>query len=153
MYWYCHLDLRLCTALLRSCVFPEYRDLWHCHRVFAKTLVVRATRSALALSRRCSRITSASTPPPSPVSKSFQVPVSSLIRNEPLLPQRHSLVERLDGSPRRRSHTEGAIEMKSPCGRSESVGCRLVVMDESLCRIRAPDESAGHGSLHLLRSC
>ena len=58
--------------------------------------------------------TSASTPPPSSASKSLQVPVSSLSRNEPLRPQRHSLEERLDGSPRRRSHTGGAMLTKSP---------------------------------------
>ena len=65
---------------------------------------------------------------PSPPSKSLHVPVSSFSLNEPFRPQRHSRADRLDGSPRRRSATAGAILTKSSCGFGLSVRCSLDVI-------------------------
>ena len=120
------------SAILRDCFCGGYPAFALTSVRLRKNPCCSSHARAPALSRRSSRITSASTPPPSPPSKSFQVPVSSLSLNDPLLPQRHSLEERPAGSPRRRSHTAGAIEIKSPCGARASVGCSRVVIQLSL---------------------
>ena len=73
----------------------------------------RSHSAAPGLSHRSSRITSAMTPPPSPASKSLHVPVWRLSLKDPRRPQRHSLLERLDGSPRRRTQTSGARTVQS----------------------------------------